>query len=368
MSETTLEAARAAGLCSYCHNIPCACPPEAKEAHEALAEYKVTPEKSQLLTADQTTLERFTNPWAPDRRAFGALPHFAERDAIVEHFAEEAKYFGKHYQTGQGPEWRDPFYAEGDMLFELKFGKRLSEFAEEILAHYPPLGGKKGKEVSLFGLSGAGKSTVVEAVKEQLGDGTVVMDSDTVRFNLFAKMVKDVETTAGASVDEVRNQLIHNNISGSLYFLLNHVTKELRERGYNVVQASTQPTHGADVTIYIEHPDGIDPRTISDEQLPAVAKQLYDRTQNRVHGSDDFDWESGETITDFNKMENVTVQVPERVHNIFVKNVREALQKDTAGNIKTLRNPLNNDPVERQAALGTQIKELLGSENEGEKS
>lgn len=356
--ENSREITTATELCSFCHNTPCQCPVELKAGQESLAGYGVTSEKSGLLSKDQTTMEKFANPWQPYRRAFGALPYFDKRPEIVAHFADEAIYFGKHYKTGQGPEWRDPLYAEGVLVFEMKFGKRLSEFAEEILAHYPDLK-KQGKEISVFGLSGAGKSTALEALKEVVGPDAIVLDSDTVRFNLLAKMVKDVELAAGADLDEVRNQLIHNNISGALYFLLNHVTGELRERGYTVIRSSTQPTSGNDVTLYIEHPDGIDPRQITDEQIPAMAKELYNRTQSRVNGPDNYDWHHAETITNFNHMTNVTLQVPERVHEIFLKEVRTALEKGKDGSIRMLKNPKIDDPIERKQKMMEQLRHVV---------
>lgn len=354
--ESSIDAAKAAGLCPFCQTAPCQCPPEVKAGKEALAVYGVTPEKSDLLSKDQATMEKFAHPGSA-RRVYGALPHFGERNEIVAHFADEANYFGKQYKTGQGPEWRDAYYAQGNLLFEMKFGKRLSAFAEEILQHYPDLK-KSGREISVFGLSGAGKSATIDALKEVVGHDAVVMDSDTVRFNLLGKMVKDAELASGADMDEVRNQLIHNSISGALYLLLNHVTKELRDRGYTVIQAATQPTSGANVTLYIEHPDGIDPRQITDEQIPAVAKGLYERTQSRVGGPDNFDWEHAETITDFNQMKDVTVQVPEHVHGIFLKNVRAALEKGKE-TITVLKNPKMEDLAERKRQMVEQLRSVM---------
>jgi hypothetical protein len=315
-------------------------------------------EKSPLF-GDRAAAEDFRYPWNKARRAYGALPHLKSAKETLALFRDEAEYFSKHYTTKEpgAPSWRDASYAEGAIMFEAKFGKRLSAFAEEILAHYPPVkDAHKGRELSFFGLSGAGKSTAIEAARELLGKRTVVMDSDTVRFNLLAKMIKEVETSNGAELDEVRQQLIHNNISGALYFLLNHVSKELKDRGYNIIRSSTMPEQNADAVVYLSHPDGIDPREITDEQLPETAKKLFERTQGRVGGPDDYDWEQAETITDFNKMKNVTVQVPEPVHGIFVKNLREALKQP---NIRSLKNERIDDPVARKQAYQAQLRPIL---------
>jgi len=311
------------------------------------------------LFGDRTTAEDFRYPWNKDRRAYGALPHLHSPAESAQLFREEAAYFSKHYSPKEpgAPSWRDASFAEGAIMFEAKFGKRLSEFAEEILQQYPPKqDARKGHELSLFGLSGSGKSTVIDAAKELFGSNTVVMDSDTVRFNLLAKMVKEVEMANGADLPEVRQQLIHNNISGALYFLLNHLTKELKDRGYNVIRSSTMPETSADVAVYLPHPDGIDPRNITDDQLPDVAKRLFERTQNRVHGDDDYDWEHAETITDFNRMPNVTVQVPERVHGIFVKTLREELGKQ---GVRSLKNERMEDPSARKELYLSQLKPII---------
>lgn len=316
--------------------------------------------KMSPLFGDKEAAQSFSYPWMPGRPAYGALPHLKSKEESLELFREEAEYFGKHYQPGEAgaPPWRDNSYAEGTILFEAKFGKKLSEFSEEILSQYPFVSDKKGKMISLFGLSGSGKSTAIEAIQESLGANTVVMDSDTVRYNLLGKMIKDAELANGATLEQVRNDLMHNNISGSMYFLLHHLTKELQDRGYTVVRSSTMPEPSADATFYVEHSDGIDPSTITDEQLPEIAKGLFERTQGRTHGADDYDWDHAETVTDFDHMKPVTVQVPERVHAIFVKNVRAELEKG-AGRITRLKNPKIEDPHEREQNFVAQLKQVL---------
>lgn len=190
-----------------------------------------------------------------------------------------------------------------------------------------------------------------------MGERVIVIDSDTVRYNLFAKMIKDVELAQGTGMKEIRDELMHNAISGALYFLLEYVTKELKERGYTVIKSSTLSNEGADATIYVEHPDGIDPRGISDAQIPAMAKALVARTQSRIAEKDNYDWVHAETVFDFNAMQPVTVQVPEHIHGNFLKNIREALAKGPSVHI--LHNPKIYDPRERTAALQEKLREIL---------
>ena len=318
-------------------------------------------EKASPLFQSREVAEKFTYPWNPNRRAYGALPHLKSKEETLALFRDEAAYFGKTYQPKEpgAPPWRDASYGEGMIMFEAKFGRKLSEFAEEILAQYPQLDGtEKGKMISLFGLSGSGKSTALEALRDIYGDKAIEMDSDTVRFNLLAEMLRDVEIENGATLEEVRSQLIHNNISGPLYLLLGHVTKILQERGYTVVRSSTMPESGADVSIYVAHPDGVDPRTITDDQIPVVAKTLFERTQGRVQGSDDYDWDHAQTVTDFRQMKPVTVQVPENVHGIFLKNTRSILTSPSA-RFNELRNERNDDPVARKKQFREQFETIL---------
>lgn len=313
-----------------------------------------TPSLLVLLASDQKTVEKTLNLWDSTSRRFGALPHFEERTRIVADFADEAKYFSKHYVVGAGPLWRDSSYASGVLLFELKFGKKLSAFVEEILANYPDLH-TTGKEISVFGLSGSGKSSMCEAIAKELGDDVIIMDSDTVRFNLLGRMIRDVEIASGASLKEVRESLIHNSISGSLYFALNHISKELKQRGYTVVTSSTLPSPAADAVVYIEHPEGIDPRVFSTtDERDHAAKTLFERTQARVDGSDNFDWEHAETVTDFRKMKPVTVRVPQHIHALFLKNIAAALAGGS--NIHIIKNPPIDDVKVRDANFLQQLR------------
>jgi hypothetical protein len=322
---------------------------------------KVEGKNQSPLFKDRATAEKFSYPWNPGQRAYGALPHLKPIAETLESFKDEARYFSKTYTTKEAgaPSWRDESYGEGMILFEAKFGKKLSEFAEEILAKYPPLPEEKpGKELSIFGLSGSGKSTALEAIHDLYGSKVVEMDSDTVRFNLLARMVRDVEIENGASLDEVRQNLIHNKLSGPLYLLLNHLTKELKSRGYSVIRSSTMPEPGSDLLVYIAHPDGVDPRKVRDEEIPTVGKTLFDRTQTRVQGDDNYDWDNAETITRFEDMKPVTVRVPERVHGIFIKNLRGVLTNPPAGLLE-LSNQRLDDPEARKAQYRTFFKNAL---------
>ncbi len=317
-------------------------------------------EKKSPLFGDKGIAEQAKDPLNKDRRAYGALPYLGTPEESMHLFQSEAEYFSTHYKPKDpgAPPWRDATYAEGMILFEAKFGKKLSEFTEEVLQNYPPIQAAThpGRILSLFGLSGAGKSTAIEAAKELFGKNTIVMDSDTVRYNLFAKMIKDIESQHGANLQEIRTDLINNKISGALYLMLNHITKELKARGYNIIRSSALPDTGVDAAVYLPHPDGIDPRDVTDAQIPEVAKRLYERTQSRISQSDDYDWEHAETITEFNTMRNVTVQVPERVHAIFLKNIREALGKP---GIKKLRNKRIDDPAARKQAYQDQLRPII---------
>ncbi len=329
------------------------------EGLKSLATFEVTPESSILLGKTQAEAEGFTQPWAPGRLCYGALPHFADREQIIAGFPSEAAFFAKYYTPGKTegkPVWMDASYGEGIVLFEMKFGKKLSEFVESILIQYPDLG-KLGKEISLFGISGSGKSTAIEALVEKLGPEAIVMDSDTVRYNLFGKMIADAEATNGKTLEQVRGDLLHNNISGSLYLAINHVAKELKARGYTVIRASVLANEGADQTLYVEHPT-IDPEKVTNEEVEEVAKKLFEVTQSRVSGADDYDWDHASTELDFNKMKPVSVQVPERVHGIFVKGARGYLVANPK--VQRLVNPSNADAAARKANFRKQFDEVLG--------
>lgn len=306
------------------------------------------------LAGEQDEAGMYVNSWFPQGPRYGAMPQFDQREAVVADFNAEAARL-KFAATGD--KQANKMGAEGILLFELKFGDKLSHFAEQILDQYPPRSNKTGKEISMFGLSGSGKSTVAEALQQHYGDDMIIMDSDTMRYNLLAKLVKDAEATAGRDVQAIKDKaLIHNAISGALYVLVNYVSKTLIERGYLVVKSSSRPDSTADVKIYVEHPDGIDPSTVGDHEIKTVAETLFQRTQARVNDVDDYDWDNAETVLDFRRMKPVTVQVPRGVHEAFLKQRKKDL---TDASIVRLPNPRNLDAAARSTALLQQLIPLI---------
>lgn len=299
------------------------------------------------------------------RPMFGVLPNFDRRDVILARLPEEVAFFEQAVDLKRFPEWKRKSHLEGLLIYEMKFGQPLSQLANEILAHYPPRGYAPGRKISIFGLSGAGKSTAVEALREVSGlEGAVVMDNDTVRYNLFAKKFKDADGAAGASVDELR-QLIHNRISGALYLTLEYVTEMLKRQGYDVVISSTFPAEDSDVEVYVEHCK-VDPRAAikpgtkeyDDEAMDRMARTLFEFTQKRIEAHDNYDWDRAETITDFRRMREVTLRVPEAIHRNFVRALGKSLLERES--IQTLRNPEESDSKRRKEALKEQLTRLLG--------
>lgn len=313
---------------------------------------------SPLARQPKEQLESMTFFNEPAMHTFGALPYASERSNFINHLPEELAYFG-YDQTPIGDNRDLTRTAEAALLFEMKAGYPLSQLAEAVLAHYPDLE-KEGKVVSIFGLSGSGKSLALEAIRERYGDEAVVMDSDTARYNLLAKIVSDAEQTNGKTPEEIKaSKVIHNRITGSFYTLLNYVTAELKKRGYLVVRAATAPYEAADIGLYIEHPDGIDPvslMNVPEEQVKAAATELYRRTSERVSGSDNYDWDKPKLITKFEDMRDVTVQVPQAIHERFIYNVAEKL--DT-GPYRTVRNHKMESAVNAKAAILEQLSNFI---------
>lgn len=299
----------------------------------------------------------------PRKRKYGALPHFLPAQEAQKYFSEEAPYFLHHYspRAPGTPSSQNTHYAEGIVLFYEKFGTHLADFTEKVLAQYPILPAPpKGLELSLFGLSGSGKTTAMQAIAEVYGPKVILIDSDTVRYNFFAKMIYDVEHAAGASFEEIRHHLMHTRLSGALYLSLAIICKELKRRGYLVVTASTMPKQEADEIIYLGHPDGIDPRRISEEKRSEVAAQLFTRTQTRVPEVDNYDWENAHTVTDFRRMAPVSVQVPQEIHTLFLKNVRKSLlNRDLS--IRELNNFRIENPEAQKAYYRRFFERLLGA-------
>jgi hypothetical protein len=347
-----------------------------------LQEYSIDPEKTSLIVANRDEIESLTYPKKGGRQ-FGAVPFMSARGDILNHFPEEMDAMtgnGKYYKPGGAKPWSDRFYAEGTLLYEMKFGKRLSEFSKEILENYPEVAtdGEAGKEISIFGLSGSGKSTAIEAIKKTIGENVVVMDSDTVRYNLFAKKIKDVELDNGAPESELKS-LMNNKISGALYFLLNTVKHELKERGYTVVTSSTEPSDTADMRFYIEHPDGIDPandaqvpevtqakptdteeqkteRAMAERKVAEIAAQLQGHTDTRITADDDYDWKQARTVTRFEDMVPVNVQVPAVVHGFFLQNLKRSLKQE---GIVRIANTRTENAEARQKNFERQFATLI---------
>ena len=151
---------------------------------------------------------------------------------------------------------------------------------------------------------------------------------------------------------------MHNNISGALYLLLDFLTKTLRARGYTVVRSSTMPQLGADATIYLPHPDGIDPRRVADEDIPTVARTLFERTQARVGEKDDYDLVHAHTELDFQRMRPVSVQVPLRVHEAFLKSLRATLNNPSVHYME-LSSERIDDPAARKVHYKDALKRVL---------
>lgn len=297
------------------------------------------------------------------RSTYGAVPHFERRAEFVESLPEEVSFFAKEVNFDALPEWKKKMYIAGILLYETKTGEPLSTLAQEILSHYPDLQ-KEGRKLGICGLSGSGKSTAAEGIRDLLGPEAIIMDSDTCRYNLFAKKVQDAETTIGTPKEIIQDR-IHNSISGALYLTLEYVGNVLKKRGYTVLLSGTSPAEGTDLNFYVEH-RLVDPRTIGSTgdpeqdkiEIANVAKQLTEITSRRVPQNDDYDWDHAETITDFDVMRPVSVQVPEFVHGMFIQNLKRDLAQRT--DIISISNPENTDPAAREEHFQKQIKAALG--------
>lgn len=313
---------------------------------------------SPLVEQSREELESATVSFDPGQPTYGALPYFNNRKQIITHMPQELAYFNCDVDSEEGKDdlKRD---SEGILLFEMKAGFPLSKLSEQILANYPPLE-KEGKVISIFGLSGSGKSVALEAIKEQKKDSVVIIDNDTSRYNLLAKIVSEAEKINGKTAAQIKDsKVVHNRISGPFYLMLNHVTVELKNRGYSVVRVSTEPYGQADIGFYIEHPDGIDPvhaLDMGEGEIEAASEKLYRRTIQRVGDKDNYDWASPELITRFEDMRDVMVQVPLAVHERFIRNVGGRLKY---GHYSTLHNPKVDSKDEAKRNILNQISTVL---------
>ena len=95
---------------------------------------------------------------------------------------------------------------------------------------------------------------------------------------------------------------------------------------------------------------------VPEEQVKAAATELYRRTSERVSGSDNYDWDKPKLITKFEDMRDVTVQVPQAIHERFIYNVAEKL--DT-GPYRTVRNHKMESAVNAKAAILEQLSNFI---------
>lgn len=313
------------------------------------------PDGLTLLGTTQKEAEQFLSPFIPDEPLYGALPHFSDRAGILARVPDEYAYFAQFLQTNDS----SSRYMDGLIMHEAKFGEPLRHVAESILQHYPELPGRRGKHISVFGLSGSGKSFVADRLAQHFGTQAIVMDSDTVRYNLFAKKVFDVETTAGKSLTEVRSHHMHNRISFMLYAVIQHVAQVLGERGYTVIQSNLRPQEHADLVLYVEHPQGIHPQQTTDEQIDQHAQRLFECTQERISERDNYPWNTMETITKFSDMHPVSVRVPQQAHAFFLRMLRAEMDKAMSGNVLSIPNVFEPVTEKRISAMDNSLKTVL---------
>jgi len=312
--------------------------------------------KYSILTGkSQSELETYFNPTVPGRREYGALPFFTRRKSILSHLLSEEKYFKKHRISSRIKSKREP--KEAIALFEMKFGVRLSVFAKEILRSYPHLRAK-GKIINMFGLSGSGKSTVVEVIRKmRTVSKVVIIDDDAARYGLFAKLILDVETKAGTTLHEIRQHMLHNAISRTFYLLLDFITRELRLRGYIVVRVSTTPLIDADELWYVEHPDGINPRTLKEADIAKTIQKLIKRTDMRVAERDNYPWKKARCVVNFSAMHNVMLRLSERVHKEILLSLKRALlDRKLTKRIRVIKNPHTKNLKQRNEAIRAQLR------------
>lgn len=287
--------------------------------------------------------------------AYGSVPGMKDLDNHLLALQDDIEYFKK---SGIILGTRE---INSILLYRLKFNHSITKLTEAILAHYPIIG-KQGKSISLFGLSGSGKSLAMDAISEFYGEKIIVIDSDKTRINLFAKLVKDLETANGNVVNGVSSTLLHVPISGPLYTAIAYVVQILKNRGYIVIQASLGVNRNTDEIYYLEHRD-VDiqnleiPEDPEQEQSPefvqAVTK-LSAITTIRFLEKDGFDWENPKQETDFRKMHNIIVDVSPKTHAHFIKEVKKLLE--TLPNIKIIQNPKTNNPAEAKKNIINQLQ------------
>ena len=169
------------------------------------------------------------------------------------------------------------------------------------------------------------------------------------------------------SLEAVRNHLIHNPaVSGMFYLVLETVAKQLKERGYTVIQSANVPACGTDEVYYLEHPDPmVDPFNMKiPEDLGTSDAQTYgdflraaDAMQRVTDarcpdGPDTFNWAEAEQVTDFTAMKDVTVRVPPFVHRIFLRNIQSLRRPDH----RVIKNPRTASHDEAKQRIIAQLR------------
>ena len=119
------------------------------------------------------------------------------------------------------------------------------------------------------------------------------------------------------------------------------------------------PSDGVEKLVYIEHPDGIDPRLVTDEQVPLVANMLYARTHARAPEGDTYDWRNARIETDFRRMKEVSVDVPLFAHATLLKNLRAALAMQGGLPVASIKNELCSDVETRRHRIADQVQVLF---------
>lgn len=291
------------------------------------------------------------------RRLYGALPHYGDLQAHLTGTGQDLEAF-----EAAGIKL-DERQTQAVLLHRLKFGDSIHSLIGAVIASLPDLG-KKGRILGVYGLSGCGKSLLAEGIKESSGrKDVIVLDSDSCRCNLLGAPIRDLELANGATLDEVRNHLLHNPAaSGILYVTLETVAAVLRSFGYTLVMSATAPARNADVVYYVAHPD-VDPASLDVPEDLNSAEPQYEAfqraaallariTDERCPGQPDtFDWTRGQTTNPF-WMVDVVVKVPAFVHKIFIGNVKKML---AGGGHIVIQNPRAATREQAKANLLAQL-------------
>ena len=116
--------------------------------------------------------------------------------------------------------------------------------------------------------------------------------------------------------------------------------------------------------MYVEHPT-VRPDELlltgrdnqDNEIIEPVAKELYEVTQRRVQGPDNYNWAHLHTELDFRQMIPVTVQVPEKIHVNFVKKIHSYLQDHPE--VVRITNPYSENAQAIQQNFTNQLRQLI---------